>query len=352
MDELVMLCQKQPGKAEAITAEYVHWQHSANPAGLAQVGLAKENGSHRIIGVLWLMPLKIQVGEEIVLGSQSMYALVHPDYRRQGIFTTLVDYLDRYGQEHGYQFTYGFPNPNSYPGFIRQLGWCDLGQARLFVRPLKADRLIERRLGNGLIQSTLAVGWRAIEHFQFRLRSLGQQAAQVAVEEADTNSPALDDFWERIHSKYPVMVVRDTRFLDWRYTQVPGRRYYVLAARQENQIIATIVLRSTVIQGIACGMVVDFLVESTERGRLAGEALLRHAAEQFQEEDLDLIGCLLLPHAEEVELLRRQGFFLCPRWLQPRPFPVILLTHDVASRTKSLHNLGSWFLTMGDFDAV
>ena len=89
-DALAAFCQAQPGKAAAVSAEYVRWQHAANPAGLARVGLAKANGSERIVGVIWLVPLKIQVGNEVVLGSQSMYALVHPDYRRQGIMSTLA----------------------------------------------------------------------------------------------------------------------------------------------------------------------------------------------------------------------------------------------------------------------
>jgi GNAT superfamily N-acetyltransferase len=351
-DELVALCQAQPGKAAAVTPEYVRWQHSANPAGLAQVGLAKENGSDRIVGVLWLMPLRIQVGKEVMLGSQSMYALVHPDYRRQGIFGTLVGFCDDKGQQMGYRFSYGFPNPNSYPGFVGRLGWTELGEARLFLRPLNASRLVTRRLGTGLVQGALAAAAGGSERFLFRPRPLPPDAAKIAVEDADTTDPALDDFWERVRAKYPVMVVRDTRFLDWRYRQVPARHYRVWAAWQDGQITAIIALRSTSIEEIACGMVVDFLVEPSERGRLGGEVLLHRAAVHFQQRDLDLAGCLMLPHAEETGLLRRQGYAACPRALQPQPFPVVVLVHDGVPHSERLLDLRRWFLTMGDFDAV
>lgn len=352
VDGVVALSQAQPGKAAAITAEYVRWQYSANPAGMAQVALAKKSGSDRIVGVLWLIPLRIQVGEEVVLGSHTTYALVHPDYRRQGVFTAMIDHCRRYGQEAGCQFTYGLPAPTSYPILVYRIGWQDVGQARLYLRPLNTSRLIRRRLGNGPIQGALATSGRAGERLLFRPRPVELQAARISVEEADTSDPALDDFWRRIRSKYPVMVVRDTRFLDWRYRQVPGRRYRVWAAWQDRQIVATIVLRSATVEGIACGMVTDFLVEPTEQGRLAGEVLLRHAVVQFRKEDLDLTGCLMLPHAEETELLRRQGYILCPRWLLPRPFPVLVAMYDGARQTETLQKLGCWFLTMGDSDAV
>jgi GNAT superfamily N-acetyltransferase len=352
VDELVALCQAQPGKAATITPEYVRWQHSANPAGLAQVGLARENGSGRIVGVVWLMPLHIQVNGEAALGSQSMYALVHSDYRRQGVFSALVTFCDEEGQRRGFNFSYGFPNPNSYPAFVRRLGWSDLGQARLFLRPLNVSRLIERRLGSGPFQSALAVAASTGERVLFQPRLLSPKAAQITVEDIDTTDSALNKFWARVWKKYPVMVVRDARFLDWRYKQIPDRHYQLWAARQDKQIIAITALRSVSIEGIACGMVVDLLAEPGERGRLGGELLLQRAAEHFQQQDLDLAGCLMLPHADEIGSLRHQGYLPCPRALQPQPFRVVVRVFEEGQHSAILLDLKNWFLTMGDFDAV
>jgi hypothetical protein len=99
-------------------------------------------------------------------------------------------------------------------------------------------------------------------------------------------------------------------------------------------------------------MIVDFLALPTQEGRQAGEALLRKAASVFEEKGLDLIGCLILPGVEEIKLLVRQGFVLCPSWLQPQPFPVILQGDANTPGWDTLREINSWFLTMGDFDAV
>jgi GNAT superfamily N-acetyltransferase len=352
VNELVALCQAQPGKAAAITPEYIRWQHSANPAGLAQVGLAKEYGSDRILGVVWLMPLRVQVNGEVALGSQSMYALVHPDYRGQGVFSSLVTFCDEEGQRRGFSFSFGFPNPNSYPGFVGRLGWSDLGQARLFLRPLNTRRLLKRRLGSGLLKNALAMAASFGERFLFQPRPLPPGAAQVIVEEIDTKDSALNGFWARVCKKYPVMVVRDALFLDWRYRQIPDRHYKLWAARQDKQIIAIAALRHVLIEGIACGMVVDFLIEPGECGRLGGEVLLQRAAEHFHQQDLDLAGCLMLPHADEIKALRRQGYLLCPRRLQPQPFRVVVRGFEGGQHSACLLDLRNWFLTMGDFDAI
>jgi GNAT superfamily N-acetyltransferase len=351
-EQLVDLCQLQPGKAAAVSAEYIRWLRTANPAGLAQVGLGKEMASGRIVGVLWFVPLRIQVGDQVLLGSQVLYGLVHPDWRGQGVFSTLMSFCNECGQRQGFQFTYAFPNPHSYPLAVRRLGYADIGEARLFIRPLNIVRLVTRRLGSDAFRAVPTVaGWSGARSL-FRARPLGPEAAQVSVREMDTQDAALDDFWARIRGKYPVMVVRDVRFLHWRYTQIPGRTYRVLAARQAGPISAIVVLRNVSINGVSCGMVVDFLVESTAQGRLAGEVLLREAAADFQANDADLAGCLMLPHAEEIALLRRQGYVRCPAWLQPQPFRAILLTNRDTPASEVLRGMRSWFLTMGDFDAV
>jgi GNAT superfamily N-acetyltransferase len=351
-DALAAFCQAQPGKAAAISAEYVRWQHGANPAGLARVGLAKVYGSEHIVGVIWLVPLKIQVGDEVVLGSQSLYALVHPDYRRQGIMSTLAAFCEESGRQQAYRFSYGFPNPRSYPGFVGRMGWADVGEASLFLRPLNTRRLVTRRLGEGGLQRAMGALGGASSGLLFRPRRLPAEAAATSVEVIDGTDPALDDFWLRVRAKYPVMVVRDRRFLDWRYCQIPGRDYSLRAARQDGHIVATAALRRTTIEGVACGMVVDLLVEPSARGRLGGELLLDHAAGHFEQQDLDLAGCLMLPHAEEAGVLRHQGYVRCPRALQPQPFRVVVRVPSGEPHSKQLLELRNWFLTMGDFDAV
>jgi GNAT superfamily N-acetyltransferase len=351
-EELVELCQAQAGKAAAVSSEYIRWQHRANPAGLAQVGLAKEKGSTRIIGVLWLMPMLFQLNGQVVLGSQSMYALVHPDFRRQGIFSALVNFCDEAGRQQGYRFSYGFPNPNSFPGFVNHLRWSAIGQARLFIRPVNTKRLIQRRFGSGMIQEAIAPVATTAEHLLFQPRWLSSDANQITVQEIDTQDTALDDFWSRVRNKYPVMVVRDTRFLEWRYRQIPDRHYQLWAAREHGDIVAIIALRCVSIKSIACGMLVDFLVEGSERGKLGGEKLIQHATDYFQQQNMDLAGCLMLPHVDEISALRHQGYLTCPGALQPQPFHVIFHMLDGRQPPGSLSDLGSWFLTMGDFDAV
>jgi GNAT superfamily N-acetyltransferase len=298
------------------------------------------------------MPLRVLLKNEIITGSQSLYALVHPDYRRQGILSGMVPICHERLVQQGVQFSYGFPNPNSYYPYVKHFGWVDIGDAHLFLHPVNMKHLIAHRYGRGVFQWLLATIGQVAKQFIFRPKSLGKAANQLSISEVGTLDPLIDDFWQRVKGKYPVMLVRDTTFLDWRYKQVPDRSYAIMAAKYRGNIVAYIVIRDVIIEGISCGMVVDFLVEPTSEGRLGGRILLEKALQNFKIKDLDLAGCLMLPGAEETKILINQGFVKCPAWLLPRPFPILIYVEKDAPNRKLLLNINAWFLTMGDYDAV
>ena len=352
IDELVALSQLQPGKAGAFTPAYVYWLRNANPAGLGQVGVAKEKSTGKILGVKWFVPVRMQVGDEEVLGAHSLYVLVHPDYRGKGIFTGLVPFCSEETHQRGVEFSYGLPNTLSFPRFVHRLGWSHIGDAHLYIRPMKMERLIVRRFGQGIFQQSIAaashIGWRVF----LRSRPPAPEADGITITEIDTQHEALDDFWGRVRGKYPIMVCRDSRFLHWRYTQIPDREYLILAGWYRGLVVATIILRNVSVEGILNGMIVDFLVEPSPAGNLAGDALLRRAIQYFEHSDVDQAGCLTLPVAKERKLLVRQGFVRCPVKLLPRPLPVILQVNGNKPSRRGLHHFDSWFLTLGDFDAV
>lgn len=348
---LVTLSRLMPGKAAQVTPEYVQWSHDGNPAGAPLVAVARNYDASRIIGQVWLMPLRIKVREEIRLGALSYYGLVDPGYQRQGIFTDLVSYCSDASRARGIQFSYGFPNHRSCPVFVRRLGWKHLGNAREYIQPINLPRLIRQRWQHRIGPGWLASGLELVRNAFFKPQRLPAAAGKFDLIELESTS-GLAGFWDQVKNKYPVMVVRDAPFLDWRYLRVPDRQYLVWAVRKGRATLGYVVLRAVEIRGINCGMVVDFLVEPTEEGRSAGEFLLREAQDFFRQRDADLAGCLMIPGAEEIKLLNRQGYRLCPTFLQSQDHPVILETIAETPDRKLLGDLRHWFLTLGDFDAV
>ena len=134
--DLVDLSRSQQGKAADVTADYIRWAHQDNPGGRPLVALARENVTNKIIGQVWMNPLRIQVGDTVQLGSHCGYGIMHPDYQRQGIFTQLMEYCYETACQMGVGFSYGFPNHRSYPRYVRKLGWKHIGNGLEYILPI------------------------------------------------------------------------------------------------------------------------------------------------------------------------------------------------------------------------
>ncbi len=57
------------------------------------------------------------------LGAQSGDTMTHSDHKGKGLFTMLALETYQYCKENGFHCVFGFPNENSFPGFIKRLGW-------------------------------------------------------------------------------------------------------------------------------------------------------------------------------------------------------------------------------------
>jgi hypothetical protein len=60
---------------------------------------------------------------KIYRSAQSGDTMTHKDHGGKGLFTLLATQTYDYCKEQGFHCVFGFPNENSFPGFIKRLGW-------------------------------------------------------------------------------------------------------------------------------------------------------------------------------------------------------------------------------------
>ena len=68
-------------------------------------------------------PCKIEYEGVNYLAAQSGDTMTHSAHTGKRLFTQLALKTYAYCQENGFHLVFGFPNENSYPGFIKKLGW-------------------------------------------------------------------------------------------------------------------------------------------------------------------------------------------------------------------------------------
>tara|TARA_B100001123_G_C15327832_1_gene1030151 strand:- start:2921 stop:3886 length:966 start_codon:yes stop_codon:yes gene_type:complete len=60
---------------------------------------------------------------EKVMCAQSGDTMTHPNHRKRGLFTKLAKKTYETASKEGIEFIFGFPSPQSYPGFKHKLNW-------------------------------------------------------------------------------------------------------------------------------------------------------------------------------------------------------------------------------------
>jgi hypothetical protein len=73
--------------------------------------------------------------------------MTHPNHQGKGLFTKLAKLTYDLAKEEGIEFIFGFPNKNSYPGFIKKLNWVhynDIVNYKIKIRTFPLDKFAKK----------------------------------------------------------------------------------------------------------------------------------------------------------------------------------------------------------------
>jgi len=346
----LQLLRKTSGDAETASPAYQEWQCQRNPAGPAIATLAREAETGRLIGQVVTIPIRVRLSGKVRVASLSLDPVIDPAYQGSGVLAGLLKDVCALSAEEGIAFTYGFPNQASHLTFVNKAGFRNVGSVPLLVRPLNPERLAMKTTHGRASAKTASVARRI---WRTPAPAPRQEAVPgLEIEEVDSFDSSFVLFWDRVQHRFPIMVVRDPSYLNWRFAGVPTRKYTTFVARSEDEIRGFIVLRAAPLGQFSAGLIVELIVEASAEGRAAGRLLIDKAYSYFEEQDLDILASLALRHTDEFRLLRSRGFWVAPKFLEPRPFRLVVRCHDEErSPSRLAYDPGNWFVTMGDYEA-
>jgi len=322
-----------------------------NPAGDPIISVAREKGTGRVLGFEFHVPMRISWSGRECPALVGMNVVVARAYRRQNIFEAMQVMALEEDRKRGYHFFCAFPNTRSLSALIKW-NYSIVTPVPLVVRPLDIVTLTKTYVNSWLLQWGVNLGWKIAGATVWRERCPTQNDPSLSIVEDTEFDESYDRFWEQIKTKYDLIFVRDRAFLQWRFRDIPLRTYQVLSARQDTRLLGYVVTRQAEIRGIACGLIVDFLVVPGERGDYVGLRLLHEAMQRFRQAQLPLSGGLILPHTQEFSIMQRAGHIPCPRRFAPQPFH--LATRGLSEHIpfNVLTRPEGWYLSIADHDAA
>lgn len=343
LNDILNLTKENYGDIEISDKEFLLWQYEKNPVGDAVIKLVKDKEKNALAGQYVVIPMRFKIRNNIVKGTLSLNTLTKSEYRGQGIFTKLAKEVYKSCAENDLAFTYGFPNQNSYPGFIKKLSFKNIGNIHLLLRPLNIKKLVNKKI-NPIISVFIP------NSKCFRKTKFNTIEDLIVYEINYSNLNDINQLWNDVKDNYKIIGVRDADYIKWRYLDIPLRKYKILAIKSKDKVMGYIIGTCKEVDGISSGMIVDFLIGSEDG--LAGEILVNSIIKYFVDKNVDLVGTLMLPHTNEYNILRKNKFYICPKFLEPQPFPVIYRSHTYGGNNELMYDLKNWFLTMGDYDVI
>ena len=310
-----------------------------NPTGAGWMWVAEDDG--HIVGQYRATCMEIKVGNKVVKAIQGVDSLTHPNYRRQGINLTLMRHVIEDARAAGFGIAIAFPAhaSASYSGHVKQ-GWSPIGRMRNLFKPLNWRRLVSERIKIRWLAAPLAACADLLfSKVLFRTRD-HTVVKDLCVKEVDSFDDRVNELWRRVFDRYTVMVVRNQRYLNWRY---PSREYNYrkFIAEKDNEIAGYIVTRDD--GGVV--HICDLIAESED----VVQNLVSKVVEISQYVGANVVICPLFGGKAYRQALKRTGFVSAP-WF--RSYMIVARLISGYAQEDVLRDRDSWLVQLGDSDTV
>jgi hypothetical protein len=341
-DEIKLPVLYEDTIGEWIGSDAWRWLFMNAPAGKGYTWLADHDGF--LAGQYTVVPVDMMILGRRVRTTQSVDTMTHSKYRKQGIFLTLARDVYEEARNDNVVLVYGFPNENSHPGFIKHLDFITLTNAKTFLRPVKIDDAITVKLKIPVISSVLGYISRLIYDLIFPLKSGNR--ADVQIKSASRFPDEAEKLFESISGEFPNMVVRDTRYLNWRYPDRPNKEYEILLAWRGEILSGYCVTGKTGRLDLKIGCIMDIFADPSDSKTIS--LLIGNAVKAMFKKNMVAVGCMINDGSPFVKHLRRAGFLF-----SVRNFPYIIrILHPEEVDIEKLRDMSKWHITFGDSDFV
>jgi GNAT superfamily N-acetyltransferase len=317
------------------------WLYKENPVGLARIWVAEDNG--KIVGHYPLVFMMLKAGNQLAKASQNIDQMTHPDYRYQGIASRLGKMALREAEREGVHITIGFANQASYVVDVRA-GWFDVAARQIVFKALSWGNTLKLRISNRLLSKLGAIGGNILSSVFYRSEK-APALEGVRITQISSFDERIDELWARVSNNYPVMVVRNKEYLNWRYAAIPDVHYSIYIAEKEGDIHGYLVLRCVQQGGTKTGIIFDILATSQQ----IYQCLISQAMAQCELEKADTIYGLMIADKTVSTAFRKNGFLSFP-FLKDGRFIVYSSSPHVSK--EFLAEPKNWFVQIGDSDQI
>lgn len=342
-EKIVDLINRNYDGTEVCNKDYLHWEHFDNPDGKAITTIAETDGE--TAATYTVLPHRYFYEGEILNGNLSVNTLVDKNHRNKNLFRKTSQTTFDTSVLREQFFTVGFPNKSSLNGF-KQLGFAHIGNLPLYLHPLTKNifqlfQLFKRKKEQG-------------NDLELNLKSAFEQKMNSSIEtvKSFTDDVAFIQFINAFHESHGITTFRSSAYLNWRFTQIPTRKYSVVLLKRNNALIGYAVLRGRKNFNLNCCWLVDFALLESAHTEETCSFFFSEIKKQLRKNGFHLMACGMSELSHEKKMLLKNSFFKCPEFLLPHPAYFIVKVHRKNHASVSMMDFKNWHLTLGDYDVM
>jgi hypothetical protein len=342
--ELFQICFKW-----TISEKYWLWKYVSNPLADSNpdVIVALDNGIIR--GARPFFLTQMWLNDSKIVAAQHCDTMVHPDFRKEGIFNKMGTYSMNYLKEHNYALSYGFPGPMSRPGFLRQ-GYKIVAPTEIMFKPFNSARLLSKRINNQLLNKSMSFFFDTFLNSKIR-RIIPQKGYSIEIFENIPQGLDEIDTWKPHNT---IDLVRNKIILKWRFDDHPEHRYKYILVRK-NQMLWGYAVISVQKQtdGMNYGIIMDYLIRDEDVHCL--HLIIQNSIEELFKKNSDIIIVWSLKErAFQRELQCKLGFKSSLQFPYKKVigygYMDVLQINDQLAKTSDIYDKDNWRITNASAD--
>jgi len=289
------------------TEEWFDWKYRSNPyVDHVPIFIAEKNGT--VVGARAFFPLGMTdtLGDWVAI--QPCDTMVHPNYRRQGLFTKMTQRaLEYYNNNERSDFVFNFPNDNSRRGNLN-MDWksVDIIDRRFrfnhFARTIHTQTDQEPiRIVGSLLNPPVRI-YNKISDW------LSLQSIDSGLETETENGVATNTFFELYESVSfdKIHANRSKRFYQWRFAN-PTRRYRSIIVRRNGSPVAGAIVGVSNRESLTHARITEIQPLDTIK-KSESDALLSRILDEYSDADVISVFGRSLPTAASWGFLSDQRF--------------------------------------------
>lgn len=325
------------------------WRYNANPARISEMPcflVAEKDG--QIVGVHGFTPMRVKVGERQYCAACSCDFAVDPSAHSAGIKIKLKALskeisllpISTSANEPANKITLALGGKELMAGRRKLLKRLKVSG---FVQSLFTGKT--GAVGQALAGVCDIVIGKPLDWILTIVRHLGSfsKVANAKIQDIKQFDQRFDKLWERVSINYPILIVRDSLYLNWRYANYPFSGVQSFSLVRENKLLGFAVTHTGIdVNGLCFVAILELFVPHGEKATL--EHLLEETFRRaVQAEAHYILAWILVPEWEK--LFKRNGFKI-----RDSSFSPITYENNTDLPDELFAEDRNWYMSLGDGD--